>query len=201
MIEIPEQWSCLYRHFDKDGALLYVGIAINPMMRYINDHRRFAHWFKDITRIEIEHFPTRKDAFAAERQAIAAEKPLHNVRRPSTKKMPLRVSPRLLTERAIVERLIRLKACYTPIEAAETLCIPVEEVFFLIDRGELGCIEIVPGAQPSQRGWRDRNRHYGITGWQLLEFFDARHAEAAQARKLRIKISKVKMREAANEQK
>lgn len=64
----------LYRHFDKDGRLLYVGIAISTTMR-LSGHRATSHWFDQITRIEIERFPTRVAALAAEMLAIGSEKP------------------------------------------------------------------------------------------------------------------------------
>lgn len=68
----------LYRHFDGDGRLLYVGIAISSTVR-LSGHRTSAHWFDQITRIEIERFPTRKAAMEAEMLAIGREKPLHNL--------------------------------------------------------------------------------------------------------------------------
>lgn len=67
----------LYRHYDAAGTLLYVGISHNALIR-LTDHKLKASWFSQIRRIEIEHFPDRASAFAAEAAAIAAEKPKHN---------------------------------------------------------------------------------------------------------------------------
>ncbi len=69
--------TALYRHFDADGCLLYVGISATPFKRTA-DHARCADWFSSIARIEIEHHATRADALAAERSAIILECPRHN---------------------------------------------------------------------------------------------------------------------------
>lgn len=67
----------LYRHYDQDGTLLYVGITSN-VKRRMEGHRRSATWIERIDHIETEVFPTRRDALAAERQAINSEGPLFN---------------------------------------------------------------------------------------------------------------------------
>lgn len=69
----------LYRHFDKGGILLYVGIALNPVYR-LAQHKKDATWFWSIARIEIARFETRELSEAAERAAIKFEKPLFNLR-------------------------------------------------------------------------------------------------------------------------
>lgn len=69
--------TSLYRHYDADGVLLYVGISLNHLAR-LGGHKSSSHWFWDITRVDIEHFETRGIAEAAEMLAIREEKPLHN---------------------------------------------------------------------------------------------------------------------------
>ena len=68
----------LYRHFDKDGRLLYVGISFDSLVR-LHGHRASAKWFAQVTTITIQRYPTRAEAEAAERSAIKDEKPLHNI--------------------------------------------------------------------------------------------------------------------------
>ena len=68
----------LYRHFDADGTLLYVGIAVDPMRR-LYQHEKFAHWYPSISRIEIERFPSREEAIDAEIIAIRSENPKYNI--------------------------------------------------------------------------------------------------------------------------
>lgn len=67
----------LYRHFDKHGILLYVGIAFNPLLR-LNRHEDESAWYSKITFVKIEPFNNRKDAMNAERFAIKNESPLYN---------------------------------------------------------------------------------------------------------------------------
>lgn len=70
--------TALYRHWNADGELLYVGISLNAVSR-LAQHRVEANWFDDIARIDIEWHPDRSSADAAERAAIKAEHPLHNI--------------------------------------------------------------------------------------------------------------------------
>ena len=64
--------TSLYRHFDREGRLLYVGISMNVFAR-LAQHRRESHWYSQITRVEIEHFDSREEVLAAEGEAIRGE--------------------------------------------------------------------------------------------------------------------------------
>ena len=66
----------LYRHFDADGFLLYVGISSTPDAR-LQQHRS-SPWFSEIRRVVIEMLPDRETAERAEREAIRTEWPLYN---------------------------------------------------------------------------------------------------------------------------
>lgn len=68
----------LYRHYDADGQLLYVGIALSPVAR-LSQHMSASHWSDDIATVTIERHETREDAEDAERAAIREEKPAHNI--------------------------------------------------------------------------------------------------------------------------
>lgn len=67
----------LYRHFDESGKLLYVGISLNAVSRLVG-HKRASPWVWSIARMEVETFPTREQAEAAERAAIRNDRPLFN---------------------------------------------------------------------------------------------------------------------------
>jgi hypothetical protein len=67
----------LYRHYDSEGNLLYVGISIYAITR-LYQHSIASLWFKQITRIEIQHYPDRDSVLKAEREAIVKEKPQYN---------------------------------------------------------------------------------------------------------------------------
>lgn len=74
---MEERPTDLYRHFDKDGRLLYVGISFRAIVRQAA-HSNAAPWWDDVATITVERFETRKAAKSAERRAIETEKPLHN---------------------------------------------------------------------------------------------------------------------------
>lgn len=69
----------LYRFFDADDQLLYVGLTVNPGRR-MEKHRGTQPWWADVARIEMEQHLDLETLRAAEREAIKAERPLHNIR-------------------------------------------------------------------------------------------------------------------------
>jgi predicted GIY-YIG superfamily endonuclease len=73
----PNAETALYRHYDEDGRLLYVGISLDVLKR-IQQHRG-SSWSRDITYIAIEGYASREAAEAAERVAIETERPLYNI--------------------------------------------------------------------------------------------------------------------------
>ena len=68
----------LYRHWDKCGTLLYLGIS-NCVAARTACHRSRSPWSSKISRTEIEEFQSRQEALAAETKAIATEAPLFNL--------------------------------------------------------------------------------------------------------------------------
>lgn len=73
----PVKKCALYRHFDKDDRLLYVGISVNPGTRR-GDHARHSAFIEFAARETVEWLDDTDAALAAERSAIATEKPLFN---------------------------------------------------------------------------------------------------------------------------
>ncbi|GAC1664474.1 MAG: hypothetical protein PVS3B2_00150 [Candidatus Dormibacteraceae bacterium] len=84
--------TALYRHFDAARQLLYVGISLSAVAR-LAQHRRTAHWFELLARVDIEWFPTREIALRAEIQAITHEHPKFNVHHAGA--MPAEPEPRI----------------------------------------------------------------------------------------------------------
>jgi excinuclease UvrABC nuclease subunit len=74
----PTEEVCLYRHFDAEGVLLYVGVSLSVIHR-LAGHRSRSRWFRQIARITVEWFANRGEALEAERLAIREEKPLYNI--------------------------------------------------------------------------------------------------------------------------
>lgn len=67
----------LYRFFDANGVLLYVGVTANLPLR-LRAHRR-RDWWLDVRSMTTEGHPDRAAVLAAERIAIETERPRHNV--------------------------------------------------------------------------------------------------------------------------
>lgn len=75
--ERPECRQVLYRFYDGDGALLYVGITGHLPTR-LEQHRREKPWWDSVATVTTESFADRSSVELAERAAIRAEQPLHN---------------------------------------------------------------------------------------------------------------------------
>lgn len=70
--------TALYRMYDAEGVLLYVGISMNAPSR-IKQHRRDKHWWDDVARITITQYDDPAEAARAELEAILAEHPIDNI--------------------------------------------------------------------------------------------------------------------------
>lgn len=70
----------LYRHFDANGALLYIGVSLNALKR-LSQHQNLSPWFASISNVTIETFETKQEALLAERHAIERENPKFNIER------------------------------------------------------------------------------------------------------------------------
>lgn len=69
--------TALYRHFDADGKLLYVGVSLNAVAR-LSQHKLNAGWFGQIASVTIEWLGSRHAALDAELRAIRTETPAWN---------------------------------------------------------------------------------------------------------------------------
>lgn len=71
--------TALYRLYDADETLVYLGIAYDPDVRWYQ-HSRDKKWWTNVARKTVEWHPDRDTAEAAELAAIRTETPLHNSR-------------------------------------------------------------------------------------------------------------------------
>ena len=76
--DAPKDVTTLYRFYDADGTLLYVGISAD-MAKRLGQHRRQKVDWAEVSDIRLEHFTTRQASLDAEREAIIDEDPLWNV--------------------------------------------------------------------------------------------------------------------------
>lgn len=70
--------TALYRHYDAEGQLLYVGIS-DCLSERDKQHAATSHWHARVSKTTTIWYDTRLDALAAEREAIRHEKPMHNI--------------------------------------------------------------------------------------------------------------------------
>ena len=69
--------TALYRWYDADDLLLYIGITNDPHVRQ-SSHAKKSSWADFAVRGTIERYSSRPDAEAAEKFAIESERPLFN---------------------------------------------------------------------------------------------------------------------------
>ena len=69
--------TALYRHFDADGQLLYIGVTNHPDRR-LAEHKCRSSWGGIIASVNLIWFGDRASALVAEARAISAENPVHN---------------------------------------------------------------------------------------------------------------------------
>jgi predicted GIY-YIG superfamily endonuclease len=69
----------VYRHFNKDDNLLYVGMSTDPQRR-LKEHASRSHWYDEIANMTVSKrkYKSFMDALSAETKAIRTEKPKYN---------------------------------------------------------------------------------------------------------------------------
>ena len=155
----------LYRHFDSESVLLYVGVSLSALQR-LGQHATNSHWFNSIAKVTIEKFESRKDALQAEKNAIASESPLHNILlKPKRQTKAQAILEQMADESRdqLVKRTVEFGPLYTEETAAEYLAISVRLLRKMIDTNRLSCIDL--------EGDRGRMERF-ITGWQLIDFIE-----------------------------
>lgn len=70
--------TAVYRLYDADDNLLYVGVGVDPSTRW-RAHREQKEWWRSVVKITIERHPTRVEALRAEQAAIVTEGPRYNI--------------------------------------------------------------------------------------------------------------------------
>lgn len=92
----PDDPAVLYRLFDVDGALLYIGVTADLLER-LHQHEALQPWWADVASVQMVRYARRKDALADEWAAIQQEDPVHVHQHPSPrgerKAVAVRVSP------------------------------------------------------------------------------------------------------------
>lgn len=92
----------LYRFFNADGELLYIGVTQDPTARF-KSHQHDKSWFSEVATSTMEHFTSRQELMAAELAAIQRESPRHNIAGTWQPKPPPKSEMRLRKARAQVQ--------------------------------------------------------------------------------------------------
>jgi predicted GIY-YIG superfamily endonuclease len=179
----------LYRHFNKDGILLYVGISVS-VPRRIREHKDNSHWFEQIANITIETFQTREEVIQKEKEAIAKENPLWNIQRPNIsgeiKKQEVfcNIDKKYESKNEIVSRIVSFGASYSLEEIAESIGFKLKDVEKAIEEKKLGYYVVPPKSTMPYK-----NKHgevyylkakKRVTGWQFVDFLEYLEAESVE---------------------
>ena len=69
----------VYRLYDADQSLLYVGLTGRGWPQRMREHLRDKPWFSSVTAVNLTKYPTLAQAADAEAKAIRSENPRHNI--------------------------------------------------------------------------------------------------------------------------
>lgn len=152
----------LYRHYDNNWKLLYVGISLNALGR-LHRHSRFSPWFDRIASVTVERFNTREEAMEAEYKAVNDENPECNI---ALREIPAdEIGP--LVKRKIAQAYdsiaanVTIQPLYTIQEAAKLLKTSTTSIYSLINNNQLGHVRI--------------NSKKLVSGWQILDYLEVLH--------------------------
>lgn len=160
--------TSLYRHFNGEGQLLYVGVSLSAVQR-LGQHKEHSDWFESIARVTIEKFDTREEALEAERTAIIRERPLHNIHHKygaaeEKRKANEKLNSTAQAKKDLMARIVYFKPVYTLDGAADALSVSKRLVTLWLREGKIGYFTM-----PSKTG---KPVPY-ISGWQLIEHIES----------------------------
>jgi len=75
----------LYRLYDKDEELLYIGKTLNVIAR-LSSHKTKKNWWNKVRIIELAQYDSISELATAEKIAIKSEKPIYNIIRYNEKR-------------------------------------------------------------------------------------------------------------------
>jgi excinuclease UvrABC nuclease subunit len=150
-----ERPTKLYRHFDAEGHLLYVGVSLSAVAR-LNQHMDVSHWSDTISEVRVETLPDRNAALAAETVAIQSENPKHNIRKREQTR-PEKIAKD--TPQQELFRHVAIKPCYSFAELTNVTSIGPAKLKAFIEAGLLKTFSI-------------GSRKF-VTGWQLIDFLES----------------------------
>ena len=160
----------LYRHFDGEGRLLYVGISLSAVTR-LAQHKLSSKWFDDIATVTIEKYEDREQAQTAEREAIRKEKPVYNIHHKEDK-----TAIEILADQSrkqLFQRIVNFNILYSSVaEVSKVLGISKNQLKEDIEAGRLGCIPDGEKKGADRFGREYISKKYKFTGWHLIDYIE-----------------------------
>jgi predicted GIY-YIG superfamily endonuclease len=158
----------LYRHYDADKNLMYVGISLNAFAR-LSQHRDHSKWFEKIAHVEIEHFPTREEALAAEKNAIKSENPMFNIASRKTMK-ELKEEEKIIEEKRkkeFIHRTVHFSLAHRLDDLRGMLNMTRKELELHVAHGNLSVFYV-----ESVASWKTKEVRSipMVSGWSLIDF-------------------------------
>tara|TARA_R100000541_G_scaffold49745_1_gene56866 strand:- start:486 stop:1007 length:522 start_codon:yes stop_codon:yes gene_type:complete len=156
--------TTLYRHFDIDKKLLYVGVSLSWSKR-LKQHR-ISYWHDKIHTVTLEQYESREKAIQAERQAILKENPIYNIQRYKNMKEERKLSKQILEKSVsrFVGNFVNFKLSYSLKEVKEMTGLRMKDIEWYIEKNILSYYETTyrDGCIPKKR----------ITGWCVIDLLE-----------------------------
>jgi len=173
---LTEMTTQLYRHFDKNNNLLYVGISLSTFHR-LSQHRDHSGWFYGITNVTIEHFDKREEALAAERKAIKSENPKFNIASRKTvaeiekeQKEQTKLTQLAMAEKfKLVQRFIEHQLTYKLDDLRSILNMTSHELARHVAEGRLSTFEVEGRMSTKTNEIKMKTM---VSGWALIDFIN-----------------------------
>lgn len=166
-IQCADIETALYRHWDSEGKLLYVGISLSPAYR-LSQHKDTAHWFRRIASTTIEWLPSRLLAIAAEREAIKTEAPECNIVHRLTAREAYLAEMAEESCAELTRKVLRFAPSYSIKGMAEALGMGEVSVRLALFHGDLPFM------------WT--GSAISVTGWAFISYMEALQAGAVAPR-------------------
>lgn len=166
----------LYRHFDENNRLLYVGISLSTFAR-LSQHKDHSEWFKRVTQVTIEHFSTREEAMAAEREAIKAEGPKFNIAMRKTmaeiekeqKEQKKLIQLAMEEKSKLTQRYVQHYLVYKLDDLRHMLSMTSNELNRHVAEGRLSTFEVEGRMSYSSKELKMKKM---VSGWALIDFIN-----------------------------
>jgi predicted GIY-YIG superfamily endonuclease len=156
----------LYRHFDVENNLLYVGISLSTINR-LGQHQHHSKWFDEIKVVTIEHFLTRQDAINAEKKAIQNENPKYNIALKKTAQEVATDEKLVIRHTNLTSRFVEYRVAYRLDELRDLMNMTSKEL-----QKHVGCGNISVFYVEGRPSWKTQQIKMipMVSGWAMIDF-------------------------------